>query len=205
MEISVGLNTPVCPPTSAHNNELLFYVSTWQFAVLLKRKRCIFVGMSNERDTEDFDVAEAHQYFAMDLYNLVWDLLDRPERDRVQDGLMVHAAHAAAFHWSQIGQPEHLQRSQWQLTRVYIMLGDKEQAMHYARRCFEITQEQRLGDFDLAFALEAMARANAQNGNRLEFDQYYVLAMKAADQITDENDKNLFLAELESGSWFGMR
>lgn len=161
--------------------------------------------MAKKQETEDFDIAEAHHHFATELYNLVWDMLDRTERDRMKDELMIHAAHAAAFHWSQVGQPEHLQRSQWQLTRVYILVGDKAQALHYARRCFEITQEQRLGDFDLAFALEAMARTNAQNGNRLEFEQYYVLALKAADQIADENDKSLFLAELENGQWFGMK
>lgn len=161
--------------------------------------------MNNEHDPEELDVAEAHQHFANELYNLVWDMLDRPKRERVQDELMIHAAHAAAFHWSQVGQPEHLQRSQWQLTRVYINVGDKAQALHYARRCFEITQEQRLGDFDLAFALEGMARANAQNGNKLEFEQYYVLALKAADQIADETDKKLFLAELENGPWFGLK
>ncbi len=161
--------------------------------------------MATKREAEGFDIAEAHQHFAMELYNLVWDMLDRPERDRLQDELMIHAAHAAAFHWSQVGEPEQLQRSQWQLSRVYTAVGDKAQAMHYARRCFEVTQEQRLGDFDLAFALEAMARANAMNGNKIEFEQYYVLALKAADQISDASDKDLFLAELESDPWFGMK
>ena len=161
--------------------------------------------MAYNPDPEEFDIAEAHQHFATELYNMVWDLLDRNNRDRLQDELMIHTAHAAAFHWSQVGQPENFQRSQWQLCRVYVSVGDKDQALHYARRCFEITQEQRLGDFDLAFALEAMARANAMAGNRLEFDQYYILALKAADQITDADDKKLFLAELESGEWFGMR
>jgi hypothetical protein len=161
--------------------------------------------MSTNNEAEGFDIAEAHQHFAMELYNLVWDMLDRPERDRLQDELMIHTAHAAAFHWSQVGEPEQLQRSEWQLSRVYTIIGDKAQALHYARRCFEVTQEQRLGDFDLAFALEAMARANAQNGNKIDFEQYYVLALKAADQIADEGDKDLFLAELNSDPWFGMK
>ncbi len=161
--------------------------------------------MSTNNEAEDFDIAEAHQHFAMELYNLVWDMLDRPERDRLQDELMIHAAHAAAFHWSQVGEPEQLQRSEWQLSRVYTNVGDKAQALHYARRCFEVTQEQRLGDFDLAFALEAMARANAMNGNKIDFEQYYVLALKAADQISETNDKDLFLAELNSDPWFGMK
>ena len=161
--------------------------------------------MAKEKEIEGLDIAEAHQHFAIELYNLVWDLLDRKERDRVQEELMIHAAHGSAFHWSQVGQPENLQRSQWQLCRVYTIIGDKAQALHYARRCFEITQEQRMGDFDLAFALEAMARANALNGNRLESEQYYVLALKASDQITDEEDKDLFMAELEEGPWFGLR
>jgi len=45
------------------------------------------------------------------------------------------------------------------VARVQAALGRAELALHHARRCMAATQEAGLGDFDLAYAHEAMARA----------------------------------------------
>ncbi len=64
-----------------------------------------------------------HRQLGVDLFNHVWTLLDAPERTREQDDEMLHASHASRHHWAQVGGPEHLARGEWQLSRVYVVLG----------------------------------------------------------------------------------
>jgi hypothetical protein len=58
-------------------------------------------------------------------------------------------------------------RSEWQCSRVYAVLGRSEPALHHARRCLELCESapDEMADFDLPFALEAMARAHAVAGD----------------------------------------
>ena len=70
-----------------------------------------------------------------DLFNLVWELLERPGRSAEEDDRMVHAAHASRYHWGQVGQPTQFAIGEWQCARVYSVLGRAEPALHHARRC----------------------------------------------------------------------
>lgn len=45
---------------------------------------------------------ECHRKFAVDLFNLVWSLLDKKDRTKEEDNKMVHAAHVSRFHWGEI-------------------------------------------------------------------------------------------------------
>ncbi len=58
---------------------------------------------------------EWHRKFAVDLFNLVWDLLDKGERTTEENDKMLHAAHASRFHWGEIGTPLELERGQYPL------------------------------------------------------------------------------------------
>ena len=79
---------------------------------------------------------------------------------------MVHAAHASRFMWEDIGEPVNHARGEWQIARVYAVVDRPEPALHHARRCLEIVEEHGVGDFDLACAYEALARAHATAGER---------------------------------------
>ncbi|MDX2001992.1 MAG: hypothetical protein SFW35_06160 [Chitinophagales bacterium] len=157
----------------------------------------------DEADEVPFDPMEAHKFFAINLYNQVWDLIEKPNRTEEDNTLMLDAAYASAYHWLQVGTPVNFQRSEWQLARVNIVLGNKEAAMQHAQKCFALTQEHRLIDFDLAFAYETMARAFALNGKSTEYEQYKALAVKASEQIEDADDREVFIKDLNSGPWFG--
>ena len=61
---------------------------------------------------------EWHKKSAVDLFNLVWSLLDNAERSPDQDDTMVHAAHASRFHWGEIGTPLEFERGEWQVMAV---------------------------------------------------------------------------------------
>jgi hypothetical protein len=141
---------------------------------------------------------EEHKKFAVDLFNLTWSLLDKKDRTKEEDDKMVHAAHASRFHWGEIGRPLQFERGEWQISRVYSVLRRSEPALYHARRCLEICKENNIGDFDIAFAYEAMARAHAIAGNRTERDKYIKLAEEAAQQIKKKEDRDYFSSELKT-------
>lgn len=143
---------------------------------------------------------EWHKKFAVDLFNLVWDLLDKEERTEDEDDKMLHAAHASRFHWGEIGTPLEFERGEWQISRVYAVLGRAEAAIHHARRCLAMCQENEIGDFDFAFAYEALARAYAVAGDVEKSQGYIKLAEQAGEHIEDKDNREYFFSELRDVS-----
>jgi hypothetical protein len=139
---------------------------------------------------------EAHRKFAVDLFNLVWDLLDKGERTKEEDDRMLHAAHASRFHWGEIGTPLEFERGEWQISRVYAVLNRPQAAIYHAQRCLDICTANQIGDFDIAFAYEALARAYAIAGESEKSREVIRLAEQAGEQIEDEDNRGYFLSEL---------
>ena len=139
---------------------------------------------------------QVHRRLAAELFNRVWSLLEQPARTQTDDDTMLHAAHASRFHWGEIGEPVNLVRGEWQVSRVYAVLQRSEPALWHARRCLELCQQHSIGDFDLAFAYEAMARAHAVAGQHDAVASYVQLARQAGRQIAQQEDRDVFLADL---------
>jgi hypothetical protein len=133
---------------------------------------------------------------AATLFNRTWTLLDKPDRSVEEDSEMVHAAHASCFHWLQVGTPVNAVRGEWQCSRVYAVLGRSEPALHHARRCLSLCEEHGIGDFDIAFAHEALARAYAVEGDHAQARRHAELARAAAVDIAEDEDRELVLADL---------
>lgn len=141
---------------------------------------------------------EFHKKLAVDLFNLVWSLMDKKERTKEEDDKMIHAVHASRFHWGEIGKPVHFERGEWQISRVYAVLNRPQPALYHAKRCLEICKENNIGDWDVAFAYEAMARAYAVAGEKTESEKYMKLAKEAGEQIKEKEDKDLFISDLKT-------
>jgi len=139
-----------------------------------------------------------HEKLAMSLFNATWDLLGKEDRSEEDDVEMIHAAHASRHHWGQIGEPLQFERGEWQISRVYSVLGRRESALYHAKLCLEICQENDIGDFDIAFAYEAMARAYAVARDRENYEKYRELAEKAGKEIDEKGNRDYFLGELNS-------
>lgn len=139
-----------------------------------------------------------HEKLAMSLFNATWDLLGKEDRSEEDDVEMIHAAHASRHHWGQIGEPLQFERGEWQISRVYSVLGRRESALYHAKLCLEICQENDIGDFDIAFAYEAMARAYAVARDREDYEKYRELAEKAGKEIDEKGNRDYFLGELNS-------
>lgn len=110
---------------------------------------------------------------------------------------MILAAHASRYHWGLAGTALHLARGEWQISRVYAVLKRDEPAMYHARRSLELCKENGFGDFDLAFAYEALARATSVAGEKQSVSEYLALAKDAGEIIAEKDDKDYFFSELE--------
>ena len=146
----------------------------------------------------DESLIQTHKKFAIDLFNQTWDLLEKADRSQMETDRMIHSAHASRYHWEFAGDIINIQRGEWMISHVYAALRRVESCLYHANRCLEITLENDIKDFDLAFAYEAMARGFDIAGNEVETAKYLTHAKQAVDQIKDAGDRKYFLSQLES-------
>jgi hypothetical protein len=128
-------------------------------------------------------------------------LIDRDRRTRDEDDEMLYSTFASAYHWlrAEGAGPEHRARSEWQISRVFAELGRGDEAVVHARRCLDLCREHGIGDWDLAFAWEALARASRVAGDAVTFHESLARAREARRDIADADDREHFeraLAEL---------
>ena len=139
-----------------------------------------------------------HRQLGVDLFNQTWTLLRDPGRSASDDLEMIHSAHASRFHWKKAGEPVNLARGEWQCSRVYSVLGRPEPALFHAERCLEICETNGIGDFDLAFAYEAIARALQVGGNTEGSSEALAKARAATRLIANPEDLAVVEADLDS-------
>lgn len=151
--------------------------------------------MANEQTDS---ARELHRKLAAELFNETWELLERAERTPDDDDRMLDAAHASRYHWGIAGTVVNRARADWQLARVNSVLGRLEAARYHAQRCLEGCVVHAIGDFDLAFAHEAVARAAALAGDHATAARHIALGEQAAAGIAEEEDRRHFLDDLAS-------
>lgn len=138
-----------------------------------------------------------HRTLGVDLFNKTWTLMEKETRTTEEDDEMIHCAHASAYHWLQVGTAANRSRSEWQCSRVHAILGQTDQALFHARRCYEIVEANPddMKDWDLPAAYEALARAHLVAGNREEAARYAELGRTATALIEDEDDRVVIEAD----------
>lgn len=140
--------------------------------------------------------AEPHRHWGKTLFNDTWRLMGLPERTPDEDALMVHQAHASLYHWLRCGTAANAARGEWQVSRVYCVLGRAEPALFHARRVLDICQRNSIGDWDLAFAYEALARAYAVAGDAEQTRRWLEQARLASREIAEDDDREQLLSDL---------
>ncbi|WP_102264256.1 hypothetical protein [Mesobacillus jeotgali] len=141
-----------------------------------------------------------HKQMAIDLFNLTWDLIEKQDRTKNDDDTMLYAAMASRYHWGVVGTPLNFARGEWQISRVYAILGRSESALHHARKSEELCLEHDLGEFDLGFAYEAIARAYALSREAEDQERYMSLALETAEKVEMEANRDWLLKNIHSVS-----
>ena len=140
-------------------------------------------------------VKKTHRELAVELFNLTWELMDRPHRTAEDTDHMIHAAHASRYHWGVVGEPINWQRGEWQVSRVYAIAGHPHACLYHAQRCMMITETYEIGGFDRAFAHEALTRAYSLLDDAEMMEKHLAMGRALAEQIEDEGDRTYTLGE----------
>ena len=143
---------------------------------------------------QKLDVAVAHRHFAISCFNECWNYLEKAARTPEENRVMVSLAMASRWHWSQVptGKPVNFARSEWQVSRALVLAGQAAAGLEHALSGLACCEANGIGDFDLAFAQESVARAYAALGRRAERDRHAELARVAGEAIREAEDREAF-------------
>ncbi|NNF65021.1 MAG: hypothetical protein HKN07_12305 [Acidimicrobiia bacterium] len=153
---------------------------------------------------------DLHQWFGAQLNNEVWRAIDAaavsPGSDSDDKDELVYAAFASAHHWRQIGTRANQARAEHLISRVATIVGLPDLALRHATRCLELVEAHagEMEDWDLGFALEALARAQMACGRVDEAHETLQRARAATAAIVDSGDREIVEGELAREPWFGM-
>ena len=134
---------------------------------------------------------EFHRKTAVACFNRTWDFLEK-KRNAANDMEMLQLVHTSRYHWRLLGTPSNHAISDWQVSRVYVSLGQPSLALLFAESSLDICRKNGLSDI-LCTAFEGVARAYAAAGDGKKARSYLGKA-KAWLRVStlDDEDRALY-------------
>ena len=145
-----------------------------------------------------------HQSSAINLNQETWALLERKDRTDSDNQRMITFAKDTLYQWQKSSnyKPVNHQRGEWLISNVYAVLNHGKEALPHAEICMDITMNESLKDFDLAYPYECMARAYAALGFPQKMNKCYSNAKANWKTIKKIEDKKLLFSDLYSEPWY---
>jgi hypothetical protein len=153
--------------------------------------------MSTTPNIRNLIEPEAHRKLAAAFFNETWRLLDLTDRSGEQDAQMIHCAHASRMHWEFVGEPKNRMIGEWQIARVYSVLGFPQPALYHARACLAIAEHAGVSGFLMGCAHEGMAHALALT-DKQEAAVHHRKAMEILSTMDDPEDSEILRSDLAS-------
>ncbi len=150
-------------------------------------------------DTPNFDIQQAHKYFSADCFNKTWDNMDKDgDRSNEENMEMLHTAIASLWHWTQREDvtPKNLSIGYWQVSRVYCLVKQPNNARRYGLLALEYAKE--LSPFLKGYAYETLARAEKIANKRVIMKEYLAKAREMLEQIDSEEDRQALARDLDA-------
>lgn len=133
------------------------------------------------------ELRKLHKHFAIECNNRAWRLSEAGRRSAAEDGEMLDAAHAAAFHWSKVGTDLHAARAAMLLAHVHALLGHGDVALRYARSTFDFVMERDSPAWEIAFAHAVLANAAAAARDGVNHAAHHAQAKTLGAALDDED------------------
>ena len=113
---------------------------------------------------------------------------------------MLQLSMASLWHWTQREDctPTNLSIGYWQVSRVYALLRNADQAKHYGLLCLEAAKNEGVEPYYRGCAYEALARAKLIADNEDGMEKYLIQAHQIASSLTDAEEKKMLLKDLAS-------
>jgi hypothetical protein len=130
-----------------------------------------------------------HRFFASDANNRAWELAELPAEDTDPRELL-NAAHAAAWHWQQVGTELNRMRALMLLAMAHAKVGLGATALAYANemRSYFLSRSDT-PDWEVAFTHVVHAHAASVAGAQDQHARSYTHAVEAVAAIVDEEDR----------------
>lgn len=140
-----------------------------------------------------------HKALSVDCFNRAWELLEKKDRTKDDDERMISMAHASLAHWRMRDDctDHNLSIGYWQLSRVYAVLGQVENARRYGELCLGVSGKEP--PFYLGYAHEALVRAALMQKDKAAFETHLNEARALVAKVEDAEEKKALekdLAEL---------
>ena len=148
---------------------------------------------------------DLHRWFAVELNNGTWDLLDAglseasPREEREQ---ALYAAYASTYHWMQAGTVANHARGEHLIASVAVAIGQLDTAARHAAREAELiaAHPSAFADWDLAFSAEVRARVASRSG-AADAAELKERALRLAEAVADEQERRICLERLAAEPW----
>ena len=138
------------------------------------------------------EISKWHKWFAAACNNRAWQLVEEPQRTPAEVHEMLHAAHAAAWHWARVGTPLNEARANMLLGMAHALAADGALGIRYATLAFNYFNEHEAPAWEQAFAHATLAAAARAAGNTDLYREHYVEAARLAGTIADPEDRAVF-------------
>lgn len=139
------------------------------------------------------EISRWQRWFAIECNNQAWQIAESEERTPGQTEEMLHAAHAAALHWSKVGTELNAARAKMLLGYAHGLAGNGLLALRYARESLDYFISHDSPDWEVAFAHAVMAGAARAQGDRALHERHYREAARLGDAIADTGDREIFM------------
>lgn len=106
---------------------------------------------------------------------------------------MLHAAHAAAWHWARVGTELNGARANMLLGMAHALAGDGPLALRYATSSFNYFNEHEAPTWEQAFAHAALAAAAKAAGNAGLHAEHHAEAERLGAAIADAEERAIFM------------
>jgi hypothetical protein len=139
----------------------------------------------------DTDAAHWHRFFAASANNGAWTLAELPGAE-LDPKALLDAAHAAAWHWQQVGNELNQMRARLLLALAHARAGLGTTALAYADevRAFFAARE-NVADLETAFTHTIHAYAAFAAGDRETHASSYAEATRACAAIAGQQDRDV--------------
>lgn len=131
------------------------------------------------------------------MFNHTWDLLDAGERSPAADRELLASAYASYAHWRRVGDAKNHSISDWQVSRVWAVVGDAVRAAEHGAAALRLAEEHDLGPFYVGYGHEALARAAAVAGDVATRDRHLEAAATLSQEIADSDNAAALRADLD--------
>ena len=148
---------------------------------------------------------DLHRWFAVELNNSTWDLMDGGLSERSPRGereQALYGAYASTYHWLHAGNVANHGRGEHLIATVAVTTGLLDEADRHADRYAELIEAHPAAfeDWDRAFAAEALARVASRKG-RVNAEKLKDEAYRLAEAVENVEDRRICLERLAADPW----